>query len=60
MRYGEPFTVFARHLSSGKIVYQYRTYDKGGKRTTARSTGRTTKAAAKAYCRELMNQGWWV
>jgi len=57
MRYRDPFTVFARPLPSGKTIYYYRTYDEGGKRTTARSTGRTTRTAAKAYCRELMRQG---
>jgi len=57
MRYREPFTVFERRLSSGKTVFYYRTYDEGGKRTTARSTGRTTKTAAKAYCQELIRQG---
>jgi hypothetical protein len=57
MRYREPFTVFERRLSSGKTVFYYRTYDQGGKRTTARSTGQSTRTAAKAHCRELMRRG---
>jgi len=49
--------VFERLLPSGKIVFYYRTYDEGGKCTTARCTGQTTKAAAKAYYRGPMRQG---
>ena len=54
MRYREPFTVFQRKLKSGKSVWYYRTYDADGKRTTARTTGQTTKTAVKAYCRSLL------
>ena len=57
MRYREPFTVFPRKLSSGKTVYYYRTYTPDGKRTTAHSTGKTSKAQARCYCAELMMKG---
>lgn len=56
-RYREPFTVFPRKLSSGKTVYYYRTYTPDGKRTTAHSTGKTSKAQARCYCAELMMNG---
>lgn len=56
-RYREPFTVFPRKLSSGKIVYYYRTYSPDGERTVAHSTGKTNKTQAKNYCAELLSLG---
>ena len=53
MRYREPFTVFPRKMNSGRVVWYYQTYDEFNRRTNARSTGQTTKSAARAYCREL-------
>lgn len=51
-RYKEIFTLFKR----GKYYY-YRTYTPTGKRTTAKTTGKTSKGAAQAYCNELYKQG---
>ncbi len=56
MRYREPFTLFPRTLKSGKTVYYYRTYDRDGHRTTARSTGQSTKTTARAYCTQLLRE----
>ncbi|MBQ0003595.1 MAG: tyrosine-type recombinase/integrase family protein [Treponema sp.] len=51
-RYKEPYTLFKR----GDYWY-YRTYDNSGYRTTAKSTGKTSKGAAKQYCDELFLHG---
>lgn len=56
MRYREAFTVFPRKMKSGRVVWYYQTYDKKGRRTTARSTGQRTKGAAKAYCNRLYKE----
>ncbi len=57
MRYREPFTIFPRKNKSGKSVLYFQTYDENGKRTTARSTGQTSKAAARTYVIELLKAG---
>ena len=59
MRYHEPFQVFPRRMSSGLTVWYFRAYDASrlGHRTTARSTGCTTKGAARDYCRGLERDG---
>ena len=49
MRYREPFTLFLRKLPSGKRIWYYQTYDKNNKRTSAFSTEKKSKAAAKVY-----------
>lgn len=51
-RYKQPYSLFKR----GKFWY-YRTYDISGVRTTAHTTGQTSKSAAKAYCDNLFLQG---
>lgn len=51
-RYKQPYSLFKR----GKYWY-YRTYDISGIRTTAHTTGQTSKNAAKAYCDDLFIQG---
>ena len=56
MRYREPFTLFLRKLPSGKKIWYYHTYDKNNKRTSAFSTGKKSKTAAKAYCFDLLKQ----
>ena len=56
MRYREPYTLIPRKVSN-KTIWYYRTYDKEGKRTTARSTGQTAKTAARAYCATLHKEG---
>jgi len=54
MRYREPFTVYPRRLPSGRVVYYYQTYDDQGRRTAPRSTGKTSKGAARQVCYDLM------
>jgi len=49
--------VYRRRLPSGKVVYYYQTYDEDGRRTPGRSTGQTTKTAARAYCVGLLKAG---
>lgn len=56
MRYREPFTVFKRTMKSGKIIWYYQTYDEENRRTTARSTGQTSKSAARSICYQLMKE----
>ncbi|MDC7227258.1 MAG: hypothetical protein PQJ61_10905 [Spirochaetales bacterium] len=56
MRYKEPFTLFLRKLPSGKRIWDYQTYDKNNKRTSAFSTGKKSKTAAKAYCFDLLKK----
>ena len=56
MRYREPFTVFPRKMKSGLVVWYYQTYDTNSRRTTARSTGQTSKGAARVYCNKLYKE----
>lgn len=56
MRYREPFTIFPRKMKSRLIVWYYQTYDKNNRRTTARSTGQTSKGAARVYCNKLFKE----
>lgn len=49
------FTI-AKRQTGGRVVYYYYTYDKDGNRRKF-STGRTTKAAALAYCLDLSRAG---
>ena len=51
-RYREPYTLIKR----GKYYY-YRTYTPDGLRTTAKSTGCTTKTDARRYCEDLYLHG---
>ena len=56
MRYREPFTVYPRKMKSGLVVWYYQTYDNNNRRTTARSTGQTSKGAARTYCNKLYKE----
>lgn len=51
-RYKKPYTLYKR----GKYWY-YRTYDTNGVRTSATSTGQTSKGAAEVYCNQLFKDG---
>lgn len=51
-RYKENYTLFKR----GKYWY-YRTYDERGVRTTAKTTGQTSKTLAKEFCEQLYLSG---
>ena len=59
MRYHEPFTVFPRRMRSGLVVWYFRAYDdsRPGHRSIPRSTGATSKSAAREYCRRLETGG---
>lgn len=57
MRYHEPFTIFPRTLTSGRIVFYYRVYLGTNRRSPAYSTGCVSKSAAKALCHELHKNG---
>ena len=53
----QPFTLIRRARKNGRPIWYYRTYDEYGRRTTARSTGHTNKAAAQHYVTELLKAG---
>jgi integrase len=57
MRVKNVFSVFARKMPSGKVVFYYQTYDGDGRRICAHSTGERTKTAAQAYCMLLFREG---
>lgn len=57
MKVSEPYTIFPRTLSSGKVVYYYQFRKEDGTRSSAKSTGCTTLASAKRFCNKLYNQG---
>jgi integrase len=57
MRYKETFSLYRRRLLSGKVVFYYRTYNENGDLITGRSTGQTTRTAAKEYCIRLNREG---
>ena len=57
MRYRGDYSLYARALSSGRVVIYYMTYDKDEKRTAGRSTGKRTKSEARLYCNKLMREG---
>lgn len=56
-RIKEPFTLFKRNLKSGKTVYYYQVNLPDGTRSTARSTGQSTRSTARALCLERYRQG---
>lgn len=56
MRFREPFSLYKRKTSKGRSVYYYRTYDQEGKRTTAISTGKTSRAKAMEFCIDLIKR----
>jgi len=53
MRIRENFTVFKRVMPSGRAVFYYQCYDEKGKRQVAKSTGKSLKTEAVAYCQKL-------
>jgi integrase len=57
MRVKADFSVFGRKLPSGKKVFYYQCYDAKGKRQWAKSTGKTKKTEAMAYCNRLFRDG---
>jgi len=57
MRVKANFSVFARKLPSGILVYYYQCYDKKGRRQYAKSTGKTKKTEAVLHCMDLFKAG---
>jgi hypothetical protein len=57
MRHHEPFTLIPRKTKDGIIFWYYRTRTEDGRRTTAWSTGETSKSAAPPVCRKLEKEG---
>jgi integrase len=57
MRVREDFTVYPRRLKSGRVVYNYQTYDEEGNRTNGHSTGETIRSMAIKKCNALMREG---
>lgn len=49
----EQFTLYSRPNRKGKRIWYYRTYDAFGNRTSAKTTGQTSKAAARNFCISL-------
>jgi len=47
MGYKQPYNLYPRKTKGGKIIWYYRTYDDGGNRTSGKSTGQTSKTAAR-------------
>ncbi|MCD6397149.1 MAG: phage integrase SAM-like domain-containing protein, partial [Spirochaetaceae bacterium] len=54
MKQKEPFTLYPRKNKSGKNVFYYRIYDENGIRTAGKSTGQTSKTAARNYVTDLI------
>jgi integrase len=57
MRVTEPYIIFPRKLTSGKIIYYYQFRDENNVRSPAYSTGTSNKAQAKRICQKLYNEG---
>lgn len=49
----EQFTLYSRPNSKGQKIWYYRTYDAFGRRTSGKTTGQTSKAAARNFCMNL-------
>jgi integrase len=57
MKIRQSYSLYPRKQKSGKPVYYYRTYSQDGRRTAGRSTGQTTKIAARTYVESLIKKG---
>lgn len=60
MRVTEPYIIFPRKLTSGRIVYYFQYRDENGRRSTIRSTGETVLSKAKRVVQQLYNSGAFV
>jgi integrase len=56
-RYKQNFSLNSRKTKTGKTYWYYRTYTPDGCRTTAKSTGCTSKMLARAFCEDLFKRG---
>jgi len=57
MKIHNDFTLYFRVAPSGKRVVYFYAYDENGKRTQGRSTGQTTKTAARVLVNRLLKEG---
>lgn len=57
MKYHKSFDLYRRKTKSGKSVYYVRFYNEDGNRTTAKSTGQTTKSAANTVATRMLRDG---
>jgi len=57
MRKHAAYTLYKRVLPSREVVFYYQSYDPDGRRLPGRSTGQSTRSAAKAYCDMLLKEG---
>lgn len=51
------YTIFPRKMSSGKTIYYYRFYISDTIRSSAKSTGQSSKILARKYCEDLFREG---
>lgn len=51
------YTLMKRRLKSGRVVYYFRARTPDGRRATAKSTGKSSKIQAHAYCQQLLREG---
>ncbi len=51
------YTLYPRPRPTGKPVWYFQTYDERGRRLPGRSTGKTSKGEARAYCDDLLKAG---
>ena len=51
------YTLYSRNRSHGGKIWYYRTYTPDGVRTSGKSTGCTSKIAAKLFCEDLLKRG---
>lgn len=56
MSYRKLYSLYPRS-SGGRTIYYYRTYDEAGARSSGRSTGQSSQAAAHAWMRERIERG---
>ena len=57
MKIHNDFTLYFRVIPSGKKVVYFYAYEENGKRTQGRSTGQTTKTAARVLVNRLLKEG---
>jgi len=53
----KPFTLYKRHITDGKHIYNVRFRDEEGNRLPGRSTSQTSKAAAENWAFKQLNKG---
>jgi integrase len=56
-KYRENYTLYQRKQGNGKHYWYYRTYAPSGKLLWGKTTGKTSKQAARLYCEDLLKKG---